>query len=107
MFQAEAEEAEREPPSEHARGAGWDISAGTVGAEYLFTHCFPHQNLRLLLDSTKSITAHTTVRTDDAVARYFFVAILTKDAPDRAVGFWSPCLAGDFDVRHCCAPWNL
>ncbi|MEN9405482.1 MAG: hypothetical protein RLY47_441, partial [Candidatus Parcubacteria bacterium] len=24
MFQAEAEEAEREPPSEYARGAGWN-----------------------------------------------------------------------------------
>ena len=35
MFQAEADEAEREPPSEHARGAGWDISAGMVGAECL------------------------------------------------------------------------
>ncbi len=35
MSQAEAEEAEREPPSEHARGAGWDISAGMVEAERL------------------------------------------------------------------------
>jgi hypothetical protein len=35
MSQAEADEAEREPPSEHARGAGWDISAGMVGAESL------------------------------------------------------------------------
>ncbi len=35
MFQAEAEEAEREPPSEYARGAGWNISAGMAGAECL------------------------------------------------------------------------